>query len=164
MVMPKFSRTILLPTSTIGLAVFIVYLSLAIRISDTSNPNGPSLFLPETARDLGLTSTRQEWPIRFQICNVGRRRLVINEVDACYGCGNAIRNQIIVPPGETVEVTVNLDTRYARGPIKNIVSFTTNDPEQPRFNLTVRAHVDAPDSPGPSRTDVPTEVSVLIRQ
>jgi hypothetical protein len=90
--------------------------------------------------------------------------LVINEIDLECGCRDPIRRTILVPPGETVEANVTLDTRFATGPIEKIASFTTSDPTQPRFDLTVRAWVDAANTTPRPRSPDPNEASIHISQ
>jgi len=141
--------------------LFAVILVIRSRQSQIQ-PSHASLSLSTNVVDLGRTSARREWRVPFQVCNSGDKRLVINEVDAAC-CGDSARETIIIPPGETVEVAVNLDTRFGTGPVENIASFTTSDPDHPRFNLTVRAFV-AVDDPVVADPDDPNQVSVLIRQ
>jgi hypothetical protein len=127
-------------------------------------PPRASLSLRTDIRDLGHTSIQKEWRVSFQIRNSGTRRLIINEASRDCGCGNRSARTILVPPGETAELTVTLDTRFAAGPIETIAAFTTSDPARPRFNLIVRARVDAAGLPLNSKPDEDTTVSVLIRQ
>ena len=136
--------------------------SPAISISGHAGPVGASLVLRENVCDLGRTSTQQERRVPIQIRNVGTRRLVVNAVDAGCGCGDPIRKTVIIPPGESVEVTVTLDTRFATGPVENIATFTTSDPAHPLFDLTVRAWVDSDECRWDAVQRKP--VSVLIRQ
>jgi hypothetical protein len=107
-------------------------------------------------------SARQEQRVPFEIHNAGTRRLVLNEVDVDCGCGDPIRKTVIVPPGRSVDLTVTLNTRFVTGPIQKIASFATSDPARPRFDLTVRAWVDAAEQAACYGTDEPDEVSVLI--
>jgi hypothetical protein len=160
----KFRRPIYLATSTLGIAIFVGCISPAMSISGRTGPVAASLVLPKTVRDLGRTSTRQERGVPFQIRNVGTRRLVINEVDAGCGCGDPRRKTVIIPPGESVEVTVTLDTRFANGPVENIATFTTSDPGHPRFDLIVRAWVDADEHADDREVNQRQQVSVLIHQ
>jgi hypothetical protein len=159
----KFRRPILLATSTIGIAVFVGYISPAMSVSRRTGPGAASLVLPKNVRDLGRTLAGQELRVPFRIRNVGTRRLVINEVDAACGCGELISKTTIIPPGKSLEVTVTLDTRFANGPVENVATFMTSDPGHPRFDLTVRAWVEG-EQAWPWETDQRKQVSVLTRQ
>lgn len=100
--------------------------------------------LGSTLRDFGRTSQLKLWKAAFPVGNSGGQRLVINELDTTCDCGERSLRTFLVAPGETVDLIVTLDTRFARGEVENIASFTTNDPQRPRLNLTLRAFVDAP--------------------
>jgi hypothetical protein len=83
------------------------------------------------------------WSVPFQIRNSGTRRLIINEIDATCGCGDPVRVTHIIPPGDGIEVNLSLDTRTATGSVEEVASYTTSDPAHPRFELVVRAWVEA---------------------
>jgi hypothetical protein len=158
----RFCRPNLLTTSTVGIAVVVGFLALAMYRTGDARPNAASLVMSDRVRDLGPTSIREERGVSFPIRNAGTRRLVLNELDQQCGCGDRVQRTILVAPGETVEVNVPLDTRFATGAVENSASFTTNDPAHPRFKLTVRAFVTAekPVLANPENR----KVSVLIRQ
>ena len=136
--------------------------------SPTARNDGPrgqwTLYVAEKLRDLGRTPVQKKWDVDFPIRNIGTRRLVVNELDPGCRCGNRVHRTILIPPGETAEVAVTLNTRFDSGPIETTAVFTTNDPGQPRFNLTVRAWVDAADVLAHSRAHDESEVSILILQ
>jgi len=155
--------TILTTRWIVGLAVPAVFVAyLAISSQQTSNTEvKPSLRRFNDVCEIGRTSLRKKWRVPFQIGNSGKKRLVINKIDATC-CGDSTSETITIPPGETVEVTVDLDTRFAYGVIENVATFTTSDPECPRFDLTARAWIiEETISPSPARPR--QAVSVLIR-
>jgi hypothetical protein len=148
----------------LGLAVLIACVAAVRAWQSPPHYSHASLRLSYDIHDLGHTALQQEWRVPFQIRNFGTRRLVINEIDLECGCRDPIRRTILVPPGETVEANVTLDTRFAAGPIEKTASFTTSDPTHPRFELTVRAWVDAAETtPHPRSPDL-NEASILISQ
>ena len=117
--------------------------SLAMRSGQSQvNPSHASLNVPTNVVDFGCTSVRQQWRVPFQICNSGNKRLIINQANASCGCGDSLHQTLIIPPGESVNVTLKLDTRFGTGLVETTSNFTTSDPEHPRFNLTARAFVD----------------------
>ncbi len=136
-----------------GSAVLGSCVALALSISEPIHPKNASLVLSKDVRDLGQTSIQGEQRVSFLVRNAGTRRLVLNELDRECGCGKDVVRTILVAPGTTVEVNVPFDTRTATGPVENIASFTTNDPTQPRFDLTVRAFVVADKPMLPDRGD-----------
>jgi hypothetical protein len=98
--------------------------------------------LTNTHRDLGPTSQRKLWEAAFAVHNAGGQRLVVNQLDTACDCGERSLRTFLVAPGETVDLIVTLDTRLGGGEVENVASFTTNDPQRPRFDLTLRAIVE----------------------
>lgn len=117
----------------------------------------------ESYRDLGRTSVRKEWKVDFPVRNTGTRRLVLNEVNSDCDCGAGLGRTTIIPPGETRDVTLTLDTRLASGPIEATANFTTSDPALPVLNLTVHAWLVGDGVRKVSTTDRDTDFSVLVR-
>ncbi len=99
----------------------------------------PLLNIATKKVDLGAITSAGIREILFPIENKGLCRLVLNEVGC--GCGEPPRKAILIPPGKTKDVVVALDTRSEFGDIEKKISFTTNDPNQARFELTVLAKV-----------------------
>lgn len=116
---------------------------------------GATVLIPDPVQNLGQVSDRKQWQIMFPVQNCGNVRLVLNELDLECGCGDKSKQTMLVAPGTTMEIAVPFDTRFAAGSVENCVSFTTNDPAQPRVTLTVRAFVLASLQPKP----VPAEDS-----
>ena len=100
----------------------------------------PSLNLSSDVCELGRTSLRKRWRVPFRIGNSGEKRLVMNRVDAAC-CGDSTSDTIIILPGQVVDVSVSLDTRFVIGAVQSVTCFTTSDPDRPRLELTVRALV-----------------------
>lgn len=158
----KFRRSIVPFTLAIGFAGYVVCLSLAVSSSGRAAPMVATLDLRENVRDLGNISSGHECRVPFRIGNTGTRRLVIHEVDTCCRNVDQGRRTVIVGPGEAVDVTVMLDTRWANGPIEQTASFTSSDPAHPRFDLTVHAWVDAEETASGSEAGHQKRKSVLI--
>jgi len=124
----------------------------------------PTLRIAETVRDLGQTTERKQWNVSFSIHNVGNTRLVMNELDLECGCGDKIKQTILIPPGETAEVTVPLDSRFKSGKIENSASFLTSDPSQPKVTLTAKAFVAAPIPSQAPDTSHAQQHSILVTE
>ncbi|QDU40146.1 hypothetical protein Mal4_45010 [Maioricimonas rarisocia] len=103
----------------------------------------PALVLSRTARDLGTLSSRGLQQVRFEAKNRGRKRLVINRLGGGCRCDDAAPQTIVLPPGQSGKIAVMLDTRRAGGAVEEVFSFSTSDPARPRFDLTVRAQIEA---------------------
>jgi hypothetical protein len=121
------------------IAVWIVQTILVQPSSWRSKGDGPSLKIAKTNLDLGSLSQSSLHKATFLIENRGTRRLVLNELGC--GCGETVRDAILIPPRQSEEVTIGLDTQFAWGEIEKKVQFSTNDVAQPQIELTVRAQV-----------------------
>ena len=102
--------------------------------------------LSHTQRDFGTVTQGEVLREEFQVNNTGTRRLVFQrDVPGC--CGEPAETQaVIVPPGGSATLPIELDTATLAGVVDHVVEFTTNDPEMPRFSLTLRADVRPADS------------------
>ncbi len=124
----------------------------------------PTLRIAEPVRDLGQIKERKQWSVSFTIHNVGNTRLVLNELDVECGCGEKIKRTILVPPGETAEVTVPLDSRFMSGEIENSANFFTSDPLRPKVTLTAKAFVAAPIPSQAAGTSHEKQYSILVTE
>jgi hypothetical protein len=111
------------------------------HVMASTPPDHPVLELTEENRDLGHTELQNELKIPFRVTNRGGRRLVINQFDADCGCGSPGQDTIIIPPGQSRDVFVTLDTRFETGLVERKSSFSTSDPNHPEFVLTARTNV-----------------------
>lgn len=102
---------------------------------------GPIAVLPETQRDVGAVSAGVVLGARFSVKNAGTRRLVIErESEEC--CDEpSERRRIVVPPGVSGVIEVQVDTNRWYGEMRHVVHYTTNDPSRPRFTLTLHGEV-----------------------
>jgi hypothetical protein len=116
----------------------------------------PTAVLPCTQRDLGAVCQGVILRTAFPIRNLGTRRLILlQQSQGC--CGQpAGQTETAVLPGEATELIVEADTSRWCGRLRKVVHYTTNDPDLPRFALTLSARVEAaageaegtqPDSP-----------------
>jgi Protein of unknown function (DUF1573) len=99
-----------------------------------------SVFLPVQRIDLGIISPFENRDVRFEVMNHGKRRLVINKLPSGCGCCEP-DDTVCVSPGETVDVMIRLETRSESGVFEKVTTFTSNDPNQPQFDLIIRASV-----------------------
>ncbi|MHC4176507.1 MAG: Ig-like domain-containing protein [Planctomycetota bacterium] len=107
----------------------------------TAGSSAPAIRLAHTERDLGTVVQGAELRTAFPIANVGTRRLILREHRrAC--CGQAAdQSEIVVPPGNSTELKVQVDTSPWCGRMREAVRYTTNDPDRPQLTLYVNADV-----------------------
>ncbi|MCH7729706.1 MAG: DUF1573 domain-containing protein [Planctomycetes bacterium] len=128
------------------LACAIDFEHIVVTESELQNrdvPGQASLHVSNPVRDLGRRTCESELIVVFPIQNRGTRRLVVNEMDIDNCCGDRVLRTFLVSPGETAHVVVTFDPSGKSGPVATVANFTTNDPTQPRFSLTMKAQIDA---------------------
>ena len=76
--------------------------------------------------------------------NGGSRRLIVWLMKNSRECLQATVPEIVLAPGETKPLVVQLDTTMAIGPLAMEVHYRTIDPARPTFTLAVRADVKRP--------------------
>ena len=107
----------------------------------------PALVLPCREHDFGTVTQGIVLRTAFRVENAGDRRLIlVDKTAACCGEEPDSRG-FIVPPHETKELPVEVDTMQWWGRMEHVVQYTTNDPATPRFALKLTAQVTSPPSP-----------------
>ena len=105
-----------------------------------AGPEGPHLQLTATEFDLGTIAHGEARHVRVPLSNTGDRRLIVRREGAGC-CGNRADPPVIVPPGRTGELVVELDTTGDGGTLRQATGYTTSDPALPRFEVTLVAEV-----------------------
>ena len=113
------------------------------------SPNGhaggsaPKTVLSCRQRDLGSVTQGDVVRAVFPVSNAGNRRLILSQRGAGC-CGRpAHAHQVIVAPGDSTELSVEVDTAQWAGQVDHTVRYTTNDPALPQFALRVTAVVES---------------------
>lgn len=101
----------------------------------------PSAVVDEPVFDAGKVSKGKMVVHDFTIRNAGQAPLQITEVRPACGCTVADYDETIAP-GETGKIHAELDTTDFAGGISKGLTVFTNDPENPRLVLTMKANVE----------------------
>jgi hypothetical protein len=113
------------------------------RLSPAGKSGEPAAaFVPVSTFDLGSVPAGKVLETRFKVVNDGGTRLVIRKQTSNCPCVNARWKPLIVFPGATQYITLTLDTRELEGPFQFEMDYATNDPELPKFTLTLRVDVE----------------------
>jgi hypothetical protein len=101
----------------------------------------PTIELPYRQRDLGAVPQGSVLRTSFPLTNTGTRRLIL--VEQSRGCcgQSAGQRETTVRPGEATALSVQVDTSRWCGRMREVVRYSTNDPDMPRFALSVTADV-----------------------
>ena len=102
---------------------------------------GPRLVVPEAVWDAGKVAPGEKIVHDFEIRNEGTAPLAITDVRPACGCTVAEFDATIAP-GATGKVHAVLDTASFRGAIAKGITVLTDDPAQPRIELTMKATVE----------------------
>lgn len=100
----------------------------------------PKATLPEPIKDFEIVSKGDVIVHDFAIRNEGDAPLEILDVRPACGCTVADYTSTIAP-GESGTVHAEVETSAFNGPIAKPIAIFTNDPENPKLQLVVKAHV-----------------------
>jgi len=104
----------------------------------------PKLVFSSLQRDLGTVRQGDMLRTTFRIANEGGRRLVLHDVSGpCCGQPDDSR-RIIVPPGRSTSLCVEIDTAQWFGRMEHTARYTTNDAQFSELALKVTALVESP--------------------
>jgi hypothetical protein len=134
----------------LGLAAVLFSARLPSRVlpawsnANHADSSSPKLALPSLHHALGTVRQGDVLRTTFRITNAGRRRLVLHE-EARRCCGQSAESRrIIVPPGRSTLLRVEIDTAPWLGNMEHMARYTTNDPQLPQLALKVTALVESP--------------------
>lgn len=109
--------------------------------AESDSPGAAQLRLDETRRELGNLAAGKPARATFRAFNDGTHRLVIRK-ETGHCCGRGGEEEItIVPPGESRNLVVEVDTTGIQGGLQSDITYASNDPRMPRFTLTVVGRV-----------------------
>jgi uncharacterized protein (DUF58 family) len=139
---PRIAATALAVVAGLLSVGWAAYQALPARLGGSSaGSSAPMLAVPYDHHDFGTVHQGVVVRMTFPVRNTGNRRLVLLE-DQQPCCGQlSDRPRVIVAPGRTEELAVEVDTAQSFGSMEHTAFYTTNDPLVPRFGLSVTAEV-----------------------
>lgn len=161
------SLKILLATLGVTFIIIVgaIFLSGQEKTIDTKNLGTASMSIDKTSQDLGKMKVEEEKTTTFTINNTGNSLLRIWNVATSCDCtfakiningqetpefnmpghmSSSLRNWLgEVPVGQKaiLEVTYRPKIMPVTGPVSRSVSFSTNDPKNPKVEVTISANV-----------------------
>lgn len=108
----------------------------------TAPQDPPAAKIAETTFDFGDVMEGAEVSADFMIKNSGKGELRIDQVRPSCGCTAAHFDRSI-PPGGEGKITLKLNLKGYSGAIKKTTSVFTNDPQNPRYTLTMQGNARA---------------------
>jgi len=122
------------------LVVAVLTVAPAIGLAAQEAAVGPVASALEPVKDVGPVQQGRKTTHRFEIRNDGDAVLEITEVKPSCGC-TIVEFDARIAAGEIGVVKAVLDTSKFRGPIAKSISVYTNDGENPRIVLVLKADI-----------------------
>ncbi|MCX8159497.1 MAG: DUF1573 domain-containing protein [Candidatus Saccharicenans sp.] len=107
----------------------------------------PKAEFRETSRDFGRIKQGEVVSHEFTFRNSGNAVLVVKNVSTSCGCTAALVSQKEIPPGREGKIKVTFDSRGYAGKVIKYVYFESNDPKDPRQELSITAEVETGPAP-----------------
>jgi hypothetical protein len=95
----------------------------------------PTIFSPEPIYDFGNRDSEQDVVHEFSIVNLGTAPLEIKDVRTSCGCTVADLEKRILQPGEETHLGSTLKLQGRQGPQNRTITVTSNDPDNPTYQL-----------------------------
>ncbi len=131
-------------------AVPMLFLAAAMIIAGVSPllaQQKPVIKFKEEVWNFGDTKQGKVLTHVFSFQNTGDVPLVIHNVRTSCGCAAALISQREVQPGKDGEIKVTFNTRGYEGNQTKYIYVDSNDPSNPKKQLTVKASIDVPPRP-----------------
>jgi Protein of unknown function (DUF1573) len=118
----------------LGIAVTFVFAS-----AKAAGPARPKLSMASFEHSFGKVKAGTPLTHTFKIKNEGKASLEIKSVSPACGCTASSYDKKIAP-GQSGGITLAIEhTESYRGEVVKTAEVTSNDPDLPRFTLTLRA-------------------------
>lgn len=107
----------------------------------------PKIKFKEDSWDFGRVNQGEILAHVFSFTNEGDTPLHIKKVTTSCGCTAALVSEEKISPGKKGEIKVSFNTKGYEGKVSKDVYVETDDPSQPRKQLTVTAEINIPPRP-----------------
>jgi hypothetical protein len=125
------------------LALFFFLISISTLLGEKA----PKIIFKHESWDFGRVDQGKVLTHVFPFGNDGDDTLRIKRVRTSCGCTAALVSEDKVLPGKTGEIKVDFNTQGYEGEVSKYVYVETNDPQNPKKQLTVTARINVPPRP-----------------
>jgi len=125
------------------LALFFLLISTSMLLGEKA----PKMIFEHESWDFGRVNQGEMLTHVFSFSNEGNDALHINKVRTSCGCTAALVSEEKVLPGKTGEIKVDFNTQGYEGEVSKYIYVETNDPQNPKKQLTVTARINVPPRP-----------------
>ena len=102
----------------------------------------PKIEVENPVLDFGKTGPSKKHKGQYKFKNIGTATLKIKEVKPTCGCQIVKLTKKIYEPGESGTINLTFTSPSHEGSVSKYLYIISNDPENPRFELTVKATVE----------------------
>ncbi len=103
--------------------------------------NGPKLYIPKDSHDFGTVNEGEIIKFNYVLVNTGDDVLKLTNVMTSCGCTAAEPKKSNLNPGESTVLQVEFNTKGRAGAQQKYISFSTNDPNNPRAKVSILGNV-----------------------
>ncbi len=134
----------------ITVLIIVIFVGIGVLLSNVSHQYSgpPVLTVSEEVGDLGKIGPDEKQTYLFTLKNEGGEKLLIERVQAPCGCTATLLSEEEILPGKTGQLEVTFNPRGYEGMVTQSVYIYSNDPENQRKKIAIKAdveHVPAPE-------------------
>lgn len=107
----------------------------------------PKMIFEHESWDFGRVNQGEMLTHVFPFSNKGDDTLLINRVRTSCGCTAVLVSEKKIAPGKTGDIKVDFNTQGYEGEVSKYIYVETNDPQDPKKQLTVTARINVPPRP-----------------
>lgn len=111
------------------------------KLTTEQMANAPVAVFSDKVFDFGTIKQGDKPVHQFKLTNSGKSDLIIRNVKASCGC-TAVKHENVIKPGQTIDLTVEFNSRGKRSRQNKSVTVITNDPKNPTTVLRVMGNVE----------------------
>lgn len=125
--------------------------SLFIAIASSVALAAPEIATKQAEFDFGSVDNRQIIKHTFVLTNAGDEDLTISQVKPACGCTVTELSKKVLPPGESVDLNVQVTLKGMKGHQLKQITVESNDPQKPKLVLALRGEATSPITITPAR-------------
>ncbi|MEA1965037.1 MAG: DUF1573 domain-containing protein [Candidatus Aerophobetes bacterium] len=127
--------------------ILVVNGGFVVRALPAQETSPPDIEFSEELWDFGTIKEGEKVTHTFEVRNLGGAKLVIGKVRTSCGCAAALVSSQEVAPGGSGQIKVIFDSSGYKGKISKNIYVESNDPDELRKVLTIKANVEVSPKP-----------------
>ncbi|MGB2906169.1 MAG: DUF1573 domain-containing protein [Candidatus Aminicenantaceae bacterium] len=131
----------------LGVALLMGAVVMVLSLSPLLAQQNPAIKFKEKKWDFGKAQQGKVLTHVFSFQNTGNATLSIANVRTSCGCAAALISNREIQPGKSGEIKVTFNTKGYEGNQTKYIYVDSNDPKEPKAELTVQVAIDVPPRP-----------------